>query len=105
MSKIQSIRQGGSLPFVFDRGGEDTTGWVCTITVKQFPADSASISRVIESSTDSDTGDSVWSGYLTSTETAALAVGHWNLNASLVNADNDEEEAVPVRFQIATTWA
>lgn len=105
MAKIQSIRQGESLPFVFDRGGEDITGFVCTITVKQFPADSPSVNRVITPSS-TENGELVWSGFLTSTETSALtAGGHYNLNASLVNATNDEEEAVPVRFQIAVTWA
>jgi len=105
MAKIKVIRQGESLPFVFDRGGEDTTGYVCTIFVKQFPTDVASITRVIPLTTDPDTGDAAWSGFLTSTETAALATGLWIINATLVKASTDEEEAVPVRFSVTIPWA
>jgi len=101
MSKITVIRKGSSLPFVFDRNGEDTDGYVCTIFVKQFPADVATITRVI--ALDSD-GLS-WSGFLTSTETDTLDVGLWVINATLVKSSTDEEEAVPVRFQISENWA
>ena len=99
MAKITVIRQGESLPFVFDRGGEDITGYVCTITVKQFPTDASSITRVIEAT------DGEWSGFLTQTETAALDIGLWIINAKLVKASTDEEEAIPVRFNVTTTWA
>lgn len=105
MAKIKVIRQGESLPFVFDRGGEDTTGYICTIFVKQFPADVADITRVIPLTTNSKTGFAEWSGFLTSTETAALALGLWIINAKLVKAATDEEEAIPVRFQIVVPWA
>ncbi len=104
MSKIKSIRRGESLPFVFDRAGEDITGFVCTITVKQFPADASSITRVIEPTVDTD-GNSVWSGFLTSTETSGLEVGNWNINALLVNDTDDQEEAIPVRFKVTVPWA
>jgi len=105
VAKITVIRQGESLPFVFDRSGESLDDFVCTINVKQFPADAASISRVIEVSTDPATGDAVWSGFLTSTETSALNTGLWYITAILVNSTDDEEEAVPVRFQITVAWA
>ena len=105
MAKIKVIRQGESLPFVFDRGGESIDGYVCTIFVKQYPADVASITRVIEPTTNPKTGVSEWSGFLTQTETAALAVGLWIINAKLVKSSTDEEEAIPVRFQVVVTWA
>jgi len=103
MAKITTIQQGESLPFVFDRNGESTEGYICTINVKQFPSDTASISRVIELTVD-DEGNSVWAGFLTSTETAALATGLWYINASLVNASEVKEDAIPVRFQITVAW-
>lgn len=105
MAKIKVIRQGESLPFVFDRGGESIDGYVCTIFVKQFPADTASITRVIASSTNSKTGFGQWEGFLTQTETAALTEGLWIINAKLLKSSTDEEEAIPVRFQITVTWA
>ncbi len=105
MAKIKVIRQGESLPFVFDRGGEDTTGYICTIFVKQFPADAAAVTRVIPLTTNSKTGFAEWSGFLTSTETAALAIGFWNIDAQLVKASTDEEESIPVRFQVVVPWA
>jgi len=105
MSKLKVIRQGESLPFVFDRGGEDITDFACTIFVKQFPADTADITRVIQPSENTETGLLEWSGFLTSTETAALALGLWIINAQLVKASSDEEEAIPVRFHVTIPWA
>ena len=104
MSKLQIIQKGESLPFSFDRGWETTAGSVCTIIVKQFPADSSAISRVIPLTTDND-GNSVWSGFLTSTETTALAIiGLWYLTAQLVNSTTGEKEELPRRFSLSTTW-
>lgn len=94
MSKIDIIRQGESLVFSFDLGTTVITDYVCTIDVKQHVSDSSSVSRVI-----TPTGN-VWSGYLTSTETAALTPGMWILNASMVNSVTDERVNIPVRFQV-----
>lgn len=105
MAKIKVIRQGESLPFVFDRDGEDITGYVCTIFVKQFPSNVSDITRIIEPSVNEKTGIGEWSGFLTQTETSALDVGLWIINAKLVKASTDEEEAIPVRFTIAVPWA
>lgn len=105
MAKIKVIRQGESLPFVFDRGGEDITGFVCTIFVKQFPGNVSSITRIIEPSVNEKTGFGQFAGFLTQTETSALEIGLWIINAKLVKADTDEEEAIPVRFTIVVPWA
>lgn len=104
MPKIQVIRQGESLPFSFDLGDTDTTGYICTISVRQYPDDTAAISRVVEPSQDTSSGQVVWSGFLTSTETAALAVGMWILNADLDNASTVENTQIPVRFQTTPNW-
>ena len=97
MAKLTIIQKGESLPFSFDRGDESTDGYICTIFVRQFPADAAAITRVIPLTTD-DNGKKVWSGFLTQTETAALSdVGIWYLTAKLVNSTTDEEEQVPTR--------
>ncbi len=104
MSKIITPQQGESIPFCFDRGGNDITGWVCTIFVKQYPDDVATITRIIPPGVNAD-GDPAWPGFLTQTETNLLDHGLWYISAKLVNASNDEEEAIPVRFNVTKAWA
>lgn len=100
MGAIVPIRKSGSVPFVFDRGDESIEGWVCTIKVKQFDDDTALISRVITPA------DGVWSGFLTSTETAALTAGiTYRLFGILTNATTDEAEQVETRFSLTASWA
>ena len=79
MAKITTIRQGESLPFVFDRDGEDITGWTCLIEVKIFPDDTAIISRTITPE------GGQWTGFLTQTETMGLAVGLYYLTKNIPN--------------------
>lgn len=99
MEGIVTIKPGKSLPFDFDRGGQDISGWTCTIEVKQFPDDVAAISRVITPT------DGVWAGYLTATETAALGTGQWRILAQLSNTTTDEKEVIEKRFNIGVGWA
>ena len=99
MSKIQVIRKGESLPFEFDRGDESISGWVCTMQVRKFPGDAAAISRIIP-----PVGDT-WPGFLTEPETSGLAVGLYRLIGVLTNSTTDEEEQVPLRFNITDSWA
>jgi len=98
MAKIDAIRQGESLPFEFDRDGEDITGYTCLIEVKMFPDDVALISRIIPPE------DGKWTGFLTQTETMDLEVGLYYLTAQLSNVSTDEEEQKPTRFQVAKAW-
>jgi len=98
VSKITIIRQGESLPFVFDRDGEDITGWTCLIEVKMFPDDTAIISRTIIPEGEQ------WKGFLTQTETMGLEVGLYYLTAQLSNTSTDEEEQIPTRFQVSKAW-
>jgi hypothetical protein len=100
MSGIEIIGKGDSLPFVFDRNGLDISGWICTLEVKQYPADVAIISRVITPT------NGVWEGFLTSTETDTLTAGiTYRMVAVLTNATTVEEEQVVVRFFMRVSWA
>ena len=103
MSGIEIIGKGASLPFEFDRRGLDITGWICTLEVKQFPADAPTITRVITPTND------VWKGFLTSTETDTLTPARtYRAVGVLTNATTDEEEPIAggdVRFHATTSWA
>lgn len=93
------IKRGESLPFLFDRDGQDVSGWVCTINVSQYPGDTPEISRVVE-----PTGNE-WEGFLTSAETTALTkLGIWRLTGVLTNATTNERESVPVPFNLSEAW-
>tara|TARA_R110000782_G_scaffold37328_3_gene88401 strand:- start:1227 stop:1538 length:312 start_codon:yes stop_codon:yes gene_type:complete len=102
MSKISSYQLGESIPFSFDLNGNSAVGYVCTITVKQYPADSSSITRVIASS--SSSGQDVFSGFLTSTETAGLSAGLWTINAEMVNSGTVEQTSQQQRAQLVQSW-
>lgn len=92
------IKQGESYNFEFDRGEKSITGWTCLIELKQFPGDSAILSRTI-----TPTG-SVWSGFLTQTETSGLSVGMHYLIAKLANTTTDEEEKIQKRINVSRSW-
>ena len=98
MARMQIIRRGESLLFEFDREGERIDGYVCTISVKQYPSDAPIISRIVTPT------DEVWSGFLTHTETNLLSPGLWIINARLVKSETDEEDAKPVRFSVTQSW-
>ena len=100
---IQIVRQGASIDFIFANTERETAGWVCTISVKQYPSDTSLITRVI----DADGSGFSWTGTLTSTETAALAAGTkpYYLAGVLTKAATDEEEQIIGRFVIAQSWA
>ena len=104
MTAITIIRKGGDLKFVFDRDGLDITGFVCAVTVKRFPDDSAVTvnGRVIPAL------ENTWPGILTSTDIDAIQVesgfGLYWLIAKITNAVTGEERQVPERFQITKNW-
>ncbi len=101
MASISIVRQGGSLPFEFTPGDDqNTTDFICTIVVKQFAADSALLSRIIVPT------NGVWSGFLTSTETAALSAGTtYRLMGILTDSSTDEEDQIETRFSVTADWA
>ena len=99
MTAIAIVHKGESLPFRFDRGDESIADWSCLIEIKKFTSSVASISRTI---LEADAG---WPGFLTSTETAALATGLYRLIGVLKNTTTDEEEQVLLRFNMTESWA
>jgi len=112
MSALTIVNSGESLDFSFNIGEEDTTdSFVCTIKTKQFPADSATVDRVVPLSTDTNKlGQTIkaWTGFLTSTEMttmAAVGTGTWYLIATLVNSVTVENKQIEKRFSIASTWS
>jgi hypothetical protein len=99
-NKLIIIQQGESLPFKFDRGGASIDGWTCQIKVKQKPTDIPTIDRTITADE-----DRAFSGFLSRTETLNLIEGLWYLTGVLVNEGTDEQEEIPVRFQVTQSWA
>jgi len=92
---ITSIKQGESFPYTFDRDGEDISGWVCTINLKQYPDDAPIIKRVITAT------DDEWSGTLTNQDTKNLDVGQYLLIGKLTNASTGENEQDIIRFYVS----
>ena len=98
-NEITIIQKGESLPFVFDRSGNSIAGWICTINVKQFQADSSQVTRVIVPD------GTTWPGFLTSAETDALTPnGLYRIIGLLTNSGTNEEEQVPIRFNLTGAW-
>ena len=100
LNKLVIIQKGESLPFKFDRGGFSIEDWVCVIKVKQKPVDAPTIDRTITAD-----DDQAFSGFLTMTETNLLIEGLWYLTGILTNASTDEQEEIPVRFNVTKSWA
>ena len=89
------------MDFVFDRGDETISDWVCTIVLKQYPADTALVSRVIAPD------NNKWPGFLTPLETAELTVGvTYFLTGDLVNATTGEQDQAQgdVRLSLEPDW-
>jgi len=99
-NKLIIIQQGESLPFKFDRGGASIEGFTCQIKVKQKPTDIPDIDRAITAD-----DDRAFSDFLTHTETLNLIAGLWYLTGVLTNEGTDEQEEIPVRFQVTKSWA
>ena len=111
--KTRVLIKGDSLEFSFDRGGDSMDDWVCTLNVLQFPGDTPAISRVIESSTNSSTGEEEWAGFITAAESALLTnstspnANGWQVIGKLVNSTTGEQETVvqgSTRFSQSPTW-
>jgi hypothetical protein len=97
---IAIIAAGASLPFEFDRGDEDVTGWACDISVVETAGDTPLLTRSIALD-----ANRKWSGSLTSTETTALtAPATYRLVANITNAATDEKETAVTRFRVTDSW-
>lgn len=99
MSTPNIIQRGESFPFVFDRGGEPIDGWLCTIFVKRYPGNTASISRAITPT------NGVWSGFLTAAETTPLPISQQIITAKLTNASTNKAEEQSIKFYVSSPWA
>lgn len=95
---ITTIKQGESFPFTFNRGGEDISGWVCTINLKQYPDDTPIIKRTITAT------DDEWSGTLTNQDTKNLDINQYMLIANITNATTGEKEVDIDRFYVSKSW-
>lgn len=95
---LSTIKQGESLPFVFDLNGESTAGWVCTLNLKQFPDDDTLINRTVTAI------DNKWTGFLTNDETKDLLVSQYTLTANLTKASTDEKDVQTKRFYVSKGW-
>jgi len=100
-NEIEPLHVGDSKDFCFDLDGDSVSGWVCTINVKKYPADTTLLTRIITA--DGDT----WPGFLTATETTALGVGAFRLIGKLVKSATDEQRtaAQRYRFNLAPAFA
>lgn len=101
-NEMGTFRQGEDINFQFDLGGEPLDNWICTIFVKQYPSDTAPISREIPAV------GNVFPGYLTSTETAALGVSSdspWTITALMENATEVRQRQVTKRFHLSPAFA
>jgi len=101
-NEITVVREGESLPFSFDLDGASLSGYVLTITVKQFAADSTLITARIIAATGTK-----WTGFLTSTEIDSLANNTtFRLIGTAVHAGDDKEIQFvdDNRFTITPTW-
>ncbi len=102
MAKIPSLRENGSLPFIFDRSGMSIQGWDLNIFVKQFPDGDTLIGPLLIL----PTNDVIWEGFLTSTETSVLppSASPYYLIGLMTNASTDEKEEKELRFHVGKTW-
>lgn len=98
MGAMTRIKQGESLPFQFDRGGESLSGWTCTISVKKFPSDTAILSRAI-----TPVGNT-WPSFLTQAETALFGIGTHQIIGKLEKTGTDEEEQEVLKFHVQEAW-
>jgi len=99
VAKVTQIRQGGDLPFSFDLDGESLDGRTCTIYVKQYIKDTATITREIPI----NAGRTSFDGFLTSAETKTLSVGLWHIFADIPNITTGEDRQIAtggVRFEV-----
>ena len=104
MAVIPSLREDGSLPFIFDRSGMSLQGWILSIFVKQYIDGAVLIGpREVEA-----TDDLIWEGYLTSTETSVLGPSSdspYYLIGLMTNGSTDEKQEDELRFHVGKTWS
>ena len=97
MASPDKIAQSGNYDFVFTLEGESLSAFTYLLEAKQYPADTALISRAV---TVNNAGDVKVT--LTPAETATMAVGLWYLIVK--STDTDETIQSTRRLQVTTPW-
>ena len=103
MPKSTSIKIGGDIEFLFDRGGLSVEGFTCQVQMKQYPDDAPIISFFA----DADPLNRSWSGRITSPETENLTPGLWHVTAELVNSTTGQQRQItgaPTRVEVQKSW-
>ena len=97
MSATTIIRQGEDLEFVFDLGGDDITGWICRMGVKETLDSPVLTTRIIPPSSSGNE----WPSALNSDDTELYNVGHHLLIGLLVNLSTDQQRQIKKRFHVS----
>lgn len=97
MAAPESVDQGENHDFHFSLEGTGLSGFVYTLEAKQYPGDTASISRTVTADS-----NNVVKVTVTPAETASLDVGLWYL--TLRSVDTDETINESKRIQITKAW-
>lgn len=98
---VVPISAGESLEFTFALVDQEVEGWALDIVVRQFTDSPILIQRTIEPDAEFH---NVWSGFLTSTETAALDIVTYRLIGFATNSNTDEERQIVTRLHVSKSW-
>lgn len=97
MSAPDKVPQGTNYDFSFALDGQNLSGFAYTLEAKQYPGDTASISRAV-----TPNSLNVVLVTLTPAETAAMAIGLWYI--TIKSVDTDETLQGVKRIQITKPW-
>jgi len=98
MSTPNQVPQGTNYDFEFTLEGTNLSGFTYTLEAKQYPDDTATISRAVTADS-----NNVVKVTLTPAETAGMTIGLWYLSIQAV--DSDEDIHATRRIQITKAWA
>ncbi len=98
---ILTVRRGESFEFEYKLPDEteSTTNWTCTVIVRKTPSSDADVERVVA------VDDDVWSGHITSSETAALDFDQYTILGLLQNSSTDEVIENNARFKVSESYS
>jgi len=91
---METIRQGETFSFDLEVSGDESLS--CTMSVLQYPGDTAAITKIITPVA------GVYSGLITSAESALLDVGQWMIVNRFTDSDEDVRE--PIKLYVSKGW-
>ena len=97
MSAPDAVRQGRNYDFQYALEGTNLSGFVYTLEAKQYPGDTATISRTVTAD-----NNNIVKMTLTPAETAGMAIGLWYVSIKSVDADENIEEST--RIEVVKSW-